>query len=253
MSENELSSPVPQAGPARSCTFTALYAKEARAYFNTPTAYIIAIAFLLITGYLVAQPLFLQNQASIGALMDLAPLLLTFFVPAVTMRLFSEEQKAGTIELLQTLPVEDHHIVAAKYLASVTLLWAILAMTLGYPIVVGLLGNLDWGAALMGYLSLAFSAAMLAAIGLFASALTRNQVVAFIVGWAFAFVLFVMGKLDAFVPPWLASVVDFIGLDSHIRSMGRGVLDSRDLLYFATVSGVFLFLTLVRLWVSRTD
>ena len=237
----------------RRCAFRALYLKETRAYFNAPTAYIIAVAFLLVTGYLTAQPLFLMNQASIGGLMDLAPLLLTFFVPAVTMRLFSEERKAGTIELLQTLPVEDYHIVLAKYLAAVTLLWTLLALTAGYPLVISVLGNLDWGAALSGYLGLALAAAMLAAIGLFASALTRNQVVAFIVGWAFAFVLYVMGKLDAFVPPWLSPLTDFIGLDAHIHNMGRGIVDTRDLLYFGTFAGVFLFLTVIRLWVSRTD
>lgn len=237
----------------RPCPLGALYLKETRAYFNAPTAYIIAVAFLLITGYLIAQPMFLMNQASVGGLMELAPLLLTFFVPAVTMRLFAEEQKDGTIEILQSLPVEDHHIVLAKFLAAVTLLWTILAFTLGYPLAMGLLGSLDWGAALVGYLGLAFSAAMLAAVGTFASSLTRNQVVAFILGWAFAFVLFILGKLDAFVPPWLSPVTNFLGLDAHIANMARGVLDLRDLLYFATFGGVFLSFTLIRLWVSRTD
>jgi ABC-2 type transport system permease protein len=241
------------AATPRSCPFTALFLKEIRGYFGAPTAYIIAVAFLLITGYLVAQPIFLNNQASVGNYMDLAPLLLTFFVPAVTMRLFSEEQKDGTLELLQSLPVEDHHIVLSKFLAAVALLWAILGLTLAFPVALGLLGNLDWGATLVGYLGLGLSSAMLAAIGLFASSLTRNQVVAFILGWAFAFVLFMLGKLDAFAPPWLSPITNFIGLDTHILNMGRGVIDTRDLLYFGTFSGVFLFLTLVRLWVSRTD
>ncbi|MBI4348245.1 MAG: ABC-2 transporter permease [Elusimicrobia bacterium] len=231
----------------------ALYLKETRAYFNTPTAYIIAVVFLAITGYLSAQPMFVAGQASAAGFLDLAPLLLTFFVPAITMRLFSEEQKAGTIELLQTLPVSDHEIVLAKYLAAVTLLWALLLMTLGFPFALSRLGNLDWGATLVGYLGLALAAAMLAAIGLFASAMTRNQVVAFIIGWAAAFVLYVLGKLDALVPPWLSPFTNFLGLDSHINSMARGVIDTRDLLYFLSLSGVFLFLALVRLQVSRTD
>lgn len=237
----------------RGCALTALYLKETRGYFNAPTAYVIAIAFLLITGYLIAQPIFLMNQASVGSLMELAPLLFTFFVPAVTMRLFSEEQKDGTIELLQSLPVEDHHIVLSKYLAAVTLLWTILAFTLGYPAAMGLLGNLDWGAALSGYLGLALASAMLAAVGLFASALTRNQVVAFILGWAFAFVLYMLGKLDVFVPAWLSPLTNFVGLDIHLSNMARGVVDLRDLLYFGTFGGVFLFFTLIRLWVARTD
>ena len=235
----------------RDTAFGALYAKETRAYFNTPAAYIIAVAFLLITGYLLAQPLFLVGQASVGGLLELAPLLLTFFVPAVTMRLFSEEQKSGTIELLQTLPVEDHHILLAKYLAAVTLLWGVIALTALYPLVVGLLGPLDWGATAAGYLGLALAAATLAAIGTFASAMTRNQVVAFIIGFALAFTLYLVGKLDAFIPPALSSVVDFIGLDSHMHNMAKGVVDTRDLLYFATLSASFLFMTQVRLWLKH--
>ena len=237
----------------RNPAFGALYAKETRAYFNTPAAYIIAVAFLLITGYLTAQPLFLVGQASIGGLMELAPLLLTFFVPAVTMRLFSEEQKSGTLELLQTLPVEDHHILLAKYLAAVTLLWAVIALTALYPITMGLLGPLDWGAAAAAYLGLALAAAMLAAIGTFASALTRNQVIAFIIGFILAFALYLIGKLDAFIPPAFSGVADFIGLDAHMHNMAKGVVDTRDLLYFATMSASFLFMTLVRLWLTRAD
>ncbi|MBI4424794.1 MAG: ABC transporter permease subunit [Elusimicrobia bacterium] len=232
---------------------SSLYLKETRAYFNTPAAYIVSVAFLLITGYLTVQPLFLANQANINGLMDLAPLLFTFFVPAVTMRLLSEEQKAGTIELLQAFPIEDHQIVAAKYLAAVTLLWSLLALTLGLPVAVGLLGKLDWGAVAVGYLGLALATAMLAAIGLFASSLTRNQVVAFILGFALAFALFILGKMEPFVPPWLSPLSSFVGLDSHIQNMGRGVLDTRDLLYFGTFSGVFLFLTWLRLWSSRSE
>ena len=231
----------------------ALYIKETRAYFNTPTAYIIAVVFLCCTGYFSAQPMFVLGQASVSGFLDLVPLLLTFFVPAITMRLFSEEQKSGTIELLQTLPVEDHYIVLAKYLAAVTLLWSLLAFTLGFPVALGLLGNLDWGATLVGYAGLAMASAMLAAVGLFASALTRNQVVAFILGWAASFLLYALGKIDSLVPPWLSPFTDFLGLDAHIHSMARGVVDTRGLVYFASLGGVFLFLTLIRLWISRTD
>ncbi len=231
----------------------ALYAKEARAYFNTPAAYIVSVAFLLIAGYLTAQPLFLLNQASLGQFMELAPLLLTFFVPAITMRLVSEEYKSGTIELLQTFPVEDHDILLAKFLAAVTLLWAVLAMTFAYPVAIGALGRLDWGATLVGYLGLGLAAAMLASAGIFASSLTRNQVVAFIIGFAFAFTLYLIGKVEPFMPPWLSPVTTFIGLDSHIGNMARGVLDTRDLLYFLSATALFLYLSLVRLWLSRAE
>jgi len=229
----------------------ALYKKEARAFFATPAAYIVSVVFLLITGYLFASPLFIIGQASLESFTGLAPLLLTFFVPAVTMRLFSEEHKSGTLELLLTLPARDRELVLSKFLAALSVVWSTLTLTLAYPAAVGALGGLDGGAVLGTYLALGFSTALMAAIGLFASAMTRNQIVAFIIAFLACFFLYAVGKLETLAPEGLAPLAHFIGLDSHFDSMARGVLDTRDLLYYASGTGLFLHLAQVRLWRAR--
>lgn len=227
--------------------FIALYKKETRAYFNTPTAYIVTVVFLLITGYFFAQPFFLVGQASISSFTEMAPLLLVFFIPAVTMKLLSEELKSGTIEILMTLPVEDYEILLSKYASALTLVLFTLASTLVYPATAALLGNLDWGAALGAYLGLFLSGAVLASIGLFTSTWTRNQITAYILGFLIAFCFFLLGKAHVFMPLWLAPVTDFLGLDSHLDNISRGVLDTRDLGYYLSLSGFFLFLSYLNL------
>lgn len=234
-------------------TFKALYRRETGAYFNAPTAYITAVVFLLIAGFLFAQPLFLAGQASIRSFVDLAPLLLTFFMPALTMRHFAEEYKSGTIEILLTFPVGDWEVLAAKFLATLTLLAATLALTLAYPLAVGLLGRLDWGAVAGAYVGLLLTGALLAAAGMFASTLTRNQVVAFILGFVIAFALFLAGKVGVTLPLALTPLTDYLGLDSHLDNLARGVFDTRDLVYYLSGTGFFLFLCQVRLWLTRSD
>lgn len=231
--------------------FRALYKKEARAYFNTPTAYIVVVAFLLITGYFFAQPLFIVNTASLSSILDVAPLLLVFFVPAVTMRLFAEETKSGTVEILATLPVEDAEVLLAKYAAALTVVALALAGTLTFPVTLGSLGRLDWGASAGAYAGLFLSAAVLAAGGLLASTLTRNQIIAFIFGFFIAFSLFLLGKVRTFVPLWLSPVTEFLGLDAHLDNLGKGIADSRDLLYYLSASGYFLYLAYLNLYSRR--
>jgi len=230
-----------------------LYAKELRAYFHNPAAYIVSVVFLLIAGYLFTQPLFLINQADIRSFTELAPLLLVFFVPAVTMRLFAEEAKEGTLELLMTLPVQEWQVLLAKFFAAWTLLAFTLALTAAYPISVAMLGRVDAGAIVGSYLGLMLTGALLAGAGIFASSLTRNQVVAFIIAFLISFGLYLCGKTSTYLPLALARVADFVGLDSHLDALSRGVIDSRDLLYYATCTGLFLFLTQVRLTLARSD
>ena len=217
--------------------------KEARSYFNAPTAYVVITFYLLITGYFFSQPLFLIQQASIEHFLDVVPLLLVFFIPAVSMRLVAEEIKSGTIEVLMTLPVREHEILAGKFLASVFLLLGMILGTLPYPITVGILGKLDWGATMGAYLGLFFMGAGLLSMGLFASTLTRNQVVAFILGLTLCFLFFLMGKVGMFVPEGIRPLVEFLGLDAHFDNFSRGILDTRDILYFLTLIGFFLFLS----------
>lgn len=233
-------------------TLKALYLKETAAYFNAPTAYILAVVFLLITGYFFAWPLFLNKQSSIDSFTDFAPLLIIFLMPAVTMKHISEEAKTGTLEILMTFPVKDWEIVLSKFLSAMTVLAMTLGLTLAYPLSVAFLGKLDPGAVAGAYLGLFFTGGMLAAAGLFASSLTRNQVVAFIIAFLIGFVLFVMGKISQFIPIGLLPVIDFIGFDSHLSNLSRGIFDTRDLLYYFSMSGFFLFAAQIRLWLVRT-
>jgi len=252
--------PLPHAGEgiaapdvaSRWTRFRSLYKKEARAYFNTPTAYIVVVAFLLITGYFFSQPMFLANTATLQSLMDVTPLLLVFFVPAVTMRLVAEEIKSGTVEILMTLPVQDGEVVLAKYAAAMTVVALALAGTLAFPLTLGTLGRLDWGAAAGTYLALFLTGAVLAAGGLLASTLSRNQIIAFILGFFIAFTLFLLGKVRTFVPLWLTPVTDFLGLDSHLENLSKGIVDTRDLLYYLSLSGYGLFLAYLNLDARRS-
>jgi ABC-2 type transport system permease protein len=243
-----------RAAEQKACPWSALwplYKKEALAYFNSPVAYIVSLVFLSITGYFFAQPLFLANLSSLDTFTDMAPLLLVFFMPAVTMRLYAEEHKEGTFELLSTFPVASEAVLVAKFLAAVTLLAFALAGTLAYPLTIAALGRLDWGAAFGIYLGLFLTGSALAAAGLFTSTLTRNQIVAFVLAFLIGFGLYVVGKLAPWTPEPLMPLVSFLGVDAHMGNLGRGVLDSRDLLYYASLIGLFLFLSHVSISTKR--
>jgi ABC-2 type transport system permease protein len=233
--------------------FLAAYAKELRAIFDTLTAYVVSVVALLIMGYLFSSQVFLREQASLSTLIDTAPLLLVFFIPAVTMRLYSEEYKSGTIEVLDSLPLSDGEVLAAKYLGAMTLVTFMLAGTLAYPLTLWIFGEPDPGAVLGSYAGLWLTGALLAAAGTWASSLTRNPVAAFILAFLAGFSLFLLGKLGMLVPPALASLTDFMGLDSHLDSISRGVLDSRDLVYYACMIGFFLYAAFLRSCARRSS
>ena len=141
-----------------------LYIKELRGYFDNLTAYLVTVVLLLIAGYLFSSTLFLQNQADLSAFTDVAPLLLIFFVPAITMRLYAEEYKDGTIEVLNSLPVRDEQVLAAKYLAAVTLSAFMLAGTLIYPLTLWFLAEPDVGGIAGTYAGLWLTTVLLAAV-----------------------------------------------------------------------------------------
>ena len=213
----------------------AVYRRELAGYFGQPVAYIVLTAYLLICGWFFVSGLFLVGQADVRGYLDVAPTILLFFAPALTMRLLAEEWKNGTMELLLTLPVRDLDVVLGKYLAAFTVLVAAQALTLAYPLTVGLLGDVDLGAVATGYLGLLLVGGAFLAVGLLASALTASQVVAFIVAFFVCFGLYLLGKALAFLPPELVPVLDYLAIDGHFANLTKGVVDSRDLLYFGSV------------------
>jgi ABC-2 type transport system permease protein len=216
-------------------TILAIFRRELRSYFNSPVAYVVIVVFLAIIGWFFTSNLFLMNIASLRVVFELVPLVLLFFVPAITMRLLAEEKKSGTLELLTTKPVRDSEIILGKFLAAWILLAAALLPTLLYVLTLALLGSPDPGPILTGYLGLLLMGAVAIGIGLFASSITENQIVAFIIAFLILLILFLMDKVLMYVPEGLASTIEFLGIDYHFGNIARGVIDSRDVLYFLSL------------------
>jgi len=231
-----------------------LLRKEVAAFFSSITGALVVSVFLLTTGlFLWVIPgemnILFGGYATLESLFYLAPWVYLFLVPAVTMRLFADEKKAGTLELLLTRPISEMKIVWAKYLAGLvvvvisllpTFIYFFSVYSLGNPV-----GNMDVGGTWGSYLGLFFLAAIYVAIGVFASALTDNQIVAFVIAVVLCFLLYSGMDSMAAMPGLrsLSDVITNIGIDSHYRSISRGVVDSRDIIYFAGVVYFFLFLT----------
>jgi ABC-2 type transport system permease protein len=173
----------------------------------------------------------------------MVPFVFLFFIPAITMRSFSEEKKQGTIELLLTKPVKDYELVIGKFLSAFVLMAITLLPTLLYVIVLLWMGEPDKGALIGGYLGLILMGGIYIGVGIFASSLTENQVVAFIIGFIAVFALFMMGKILQQVSPGLVSAVEFLSADYHYSNVSRGVVDSRDLIYYFSMIFLTIFLT----------
>ena len=217
--------------------------RELHAYFDGPAAYVVLSVFLAITGWFFGNALFLQNLASLRSVFSIAPFIFLFFVPALTMSSFAEERRAGTLELLLTFPVRDWQVIAGKLLAVALFLLIAIALTAFYAFTLSLLGDLDFGATVGGYLGLFLLGTTYGAIGIFASSLTRNQIVAFILGFAIIFALFLLDKVTDFVPGWLGSVMQYLGADFHYQNLMRGVIDTRDVLYYLSMTAFAFLLT----------
>ena len=217
--------------------------RELRAYFDGPAAYVVLTFFLAITGWFFGSTLFLQNLASLRSVFTVAPFIFLFFIPALTMSSFAEERRAGTLELLLTFPVRDWQVIAGKLLAVALFLLIAIGLMVFYTITLSLLGDLDFGATVGGYLGLFLLGITYAAIGIFASSLTRNQIVAFILGFAIIFALFLLDKVTDFVPGWLGTVMQYLGADFHYQNLMRGVIDTRDVLYYVSMTAFAFLLT----------
>ena len=224
---------------------TAIFKKEFRSYFNSPIAYIFITFFLGISAWLFFRSFFFANQAEMRGFFGLMPWIFLFFIPAVTMKLWAEEKKLGTVEILMTLPIRDHEVVIGKFLASLALLIVTVLLSLILPLSVMYLGDPDGGTLITGYLGLLLMGAAYISIGLFASTLTENQIVAFIFGITACFVLLIIGEdIVLFnAPNWLYPIFSYLGLGAHYSSILRGVLDSRDIIYYLSLIGFFLYLS----------
>jgi gliding motility-associated transport system permease protein len=224
----------------------AIARREFRGYFDSPIAYVFMTVFLVLSGWLFYKGFFISNHASIRMFFSILPWMFLFFVPAVTMRLWSEEKKLGTMELLMTLPLRDIDVVIGKFVAAFLFLTS--TVVLSFPLVISIskLGNPDPGPIIGGYLGTILMGGAYLSIGMFASSLTENQITSFILGVVLCFALFIIGENFVLmaVPYNLIPILKFLGLGSHFESIGRGVIDSRDILYYASMMIFFLFLNI---------
>jgi ABC-2 type transport system permease protein len=221
-----------------------IFKREFKAYFLSPIAYIFITVFLVATTFLFFQGFFIVNQADMRGYFGLLPWIFLFFIPAITMRSWAEEKKMRTLELLLTWPVSDIEVVVGKFLASFGLLTIVLLLSLTIPVSIAIIGHPDMGQIAGQYLGALLMGAAYLAIGLWVSSLTENQILAFIGGVVVTFILFIIGHpfVTMVLPSAMVPVFTYIGLNEHFESIGRGVIDSRDLIYYLSVVGFFLFL-----------
>jgi len=218
-----------------------LLKKELKSYFNSPVAYIVLIVFLGVSGWFFVQDLFASGRADISGFLSVVPFLYLLIIPGLSMRLIAEERSRGTIEVLSTMPVRNHEIIIGKWLAAVVLMSLGLFMTLLYPITVGFLGDVDWGTVFTSYLGFFLLSLFFVAIGIFTSSLTSSQIIAFIIGIIISFFFFIIGKLLIVIPTPLVSFFSYLGIDHHLNNLIKGIVDSRDVIYFLSLTGAFLF------------
>ena len=230
----------------------AIYMKEMKSYFNSPMAYIFLVIFSVINGYFFTRTFFLFNQSDMRSLFNIIPLVYIFFIPAVTMSLIAREKNLGTMEVISTLPLNDMDFVLGKFLSALSLIVIGLLITLIHFLTLTQVGtNVDYGAVFTGYLGLALAGAVYSSVGTFASSITDNQVVAFIIGIFIVIIFFLMDKMLMFVPISLTGLIQFLSVDYHLSNISRGVIDSRNLIYFSSVVGFFLFMTVRVLEIRR--
>jgi len=222
----------------------AIFRKEVSASFKSPMAYVFLVFFALFNGYFFTNTFFLFNQSDMRALFNIVPMVYLFFVPVVTMSLIARENNLGTSEVLATLPIQDYELVVGKYLSALVLVFAGLAFTLVHVLTLLSVGtNIDYGTIICGYIGLALVGGFYAALGTFSSSLTDNQVVAFIIAAVFVLVFYLLDKLLLFMPTSLAGAIQFMAVDYHLSNMRRGVIDSRNLVYFGSLIWLFLAMT----------
>ncbi|OLB98025.1 MAG: ABC transporter permease [Candidatus Rokubacteria bacterium 13_1_40CM_68_15] len=241
-----------------------------RLYFTSPIAWVILTIFLFIAGYFFYSIFAFFTLASMQSAMNpamardlnvtdsvLRPLfsnvsvILLLLMPLVTMRLFAEERRSGTIELLLTYPVRDGAVLLGKYLAGLTLYAMMLAMTLFYPLLVAYFARVEWGPLATGYLGLLLMGATFLAVGIFASSLTENQIVASIITFGVLLMFWVIGWSSDYLGGTWGRVLSHLSLIEHFDSFAKGVIDTRDVLYYFDFTIVALFLTLRSLEARR--
>ncbi len=223
--------------------------RELRSYFVSPIAYVFGGLFLLVLCYLsMDQMLQPDQQANMQAFFGLLPIVFLFFLPALTMRLWAEERKLGTLELLMTFPVTVPQLILGKFFASLVYLGLVMLLTLGVPLTLSMFGDLDWGPVICAYLASFLMAGAYIAVGMFCSAITRDQIIALLLALVSLLALFLLGSpfvqagLVGVLPEFVVQILAAISPYQYFQSIARGVLDTRDFVFYLCFCGFFLYL-----------
>ena len=229
--------------------------RELNGFFDSLTAYIMLVAFLGFSGFftwLYGADIFLRNQADLQVFFSIAYWTLFFFIPAITMRTLAEENKSGTIELLLTKAVSDWQVVFGKFLACLVLILVALALTLPYYFTVWKLGPIDHGSVWAGYLGLILMSSTYISIGIFTSSITNNQIVAFLLALLIGiFFHVIFDVLASSFTGFIGGLFSYLSVSTHYESISRGVIDSKDLIYFFSI--IFLGLILSETTLSKRN
>lgn len=229
--------------------------RELNSFFDSLIAYILIIVFLGLSGFftwLFGSDIFFIGQATLQPFFSVAYWTLFFFIPALTMRMLAEEKRSGTIELLLTKAVSDWDVVVGKFIACLILIGIALAFTIPYYITVSFIGPVDHGAVWSGYLGMILMSMTYISIGLFASSITTNQIVAFLFSlFVGVFFLIIFDVLSGNFTGMLGQLLSFLSLSTHYESISRGVIDSKDIIYFLSIT--FLGLMLAETVLSKRN
>ena len=225
--------------------------KEFKSYLASPMAYVVTGIFLVLTGVFFAISSSTYLETSISGFLNTGSIILLLLVAVLTMRLIAEERKLGTIELLLTAPVRDSEIILGKFLGSLGILTVMLALTFYYPLLLMIFGDPDIGAIGTGYLGIFLLGTACLAVGLFASSLTSNQIVSAVVAGGILFALWFIGAAAGYLPEKLGEVINYFSLSYYFPAFARGIIDTRGLIYYLSITALFLFLAIRSLENSR--
>lgn len=225
--------------------------KEFKSYLASPMAYVVTGIFLAATGFFFGTSNATYAETSISGFLQAGVILTLAFAPLLTMRLLAEERKLGTIELLMTAPVRDSEVILGKFLGSVAILTLMLVLTLYYPLLLVIFGEPDMGPIVTGYIGLLLTGYAALAIGIFASSLTSNQIVAAVVSMGILLALYFVGYAATFLPKALGNVIDYFSLSHYFPDFMTGIIDTRGIVYLLSVTALFIFLAVRSLENSR--
>lgn len=226
-------------------------AKEFKSYLSSPMAYIVIGIFLALSGFFFSSSSSTYSLTSLSGFLEMGGLLLLLLTAVLTMRLLAEERKLGTIELLLTAPVKDGEIILGKFLGSLGIVVIMLVLTFYYPLLLTIFGDPDFGPIVAGYLGIFLLACASLAIGIFASSLTSNQIVAAVVAGGILFGLWYLGTAAEYLPEVIGEVIGYFSLSNYYPDFITGIIDTRGIVYYLSITVLFLYLAIRSLENSR--